>query len=153
MAAASGAISSYLGRPAWAVGSSSQPCASCHFLFDPIGFAFENYDAVGQFRTTENGKTIDVSGEVFGTTDPALAGAFVGVKELGQKLAASKMVRDCVATQWFRFAAGRSETERDQCSVSTLQDALYRSGGDLRELFVAFSQTDAFLFRSQGDAP
>ena len=34
-----------------------------------------------------------------------------------------------------------------------MQDAFNKSNGDLRELFVAYTQTDAFLFRSKGDAP
>jgi Protein of unknown function (DUF1592)/Protein of unknown function (DUF1588)/Protein of unknown function (DUF1587)/Protein of unknown function (DUF1585)/Protein of unknown function (DUF1595)/Cytochrome C oxidase, cbb3-type, subunit III len=37
-------------------------CASCHKLMDPIGFSLENYDAVGRWRTTEEGKPIDASG-------------------------------------------------------------------------------------------
>jgi hypothetical protein len=39
-------------------------CASCHIQMDPIGFALENFDGVGQFRTTEGGTSIDVSGEL-----------------------------------------------------------------------------------------
>lgn len=37
-------------------------CASCHNLMDPVGFALENYDAVGRWREYENGADIDVSG-------------------------------------------------------------------------------------------
>jgi len=37
-------------------------CASCHMKMDPIGFALENFDAVGKWRTTQWGKSIDVSG-------------------------------------------------------------------------------------------
>jgi len=37
-------------------------CASCHDIMDPIGFAFENFDAVGRWRTTEEGKPVDNSG-------------------------------------------------------------------------------------------
>jgi hypothetical protein len=69
-------------------------CDGCHVLMDPIGFAFENFDALGQYRTTENGKAIDVSGEVMATTDPALQGKFMGVRGLAAKLAASEAVRD-----------------------------------------------------------
>jgi hypothetical protein len=135
----------------WSFARMAKPvCGTCHQMIDHLGFAFESYDPIGKWRTTERGKPVDVSGKIDGSD---VDGPFQGVVELGKKLAGSKMVGDCVATQWFRFAAGRSETDRDQCSVSTLQDALSRSGGDLRELFVAFSQTDAFLFRSQGDAP
>lgn len=37
-------------------------CASCHDLMDPIGFALENFDAVGRWRTLEEGKPVDASG-------------------------------------------------------------------------------------------
>jgi len=37
-------------------------CAGCHNLMDPIGFAFENYDAVGRWRTSEGGVPVDASG-------------------------------------------------------------------------------------------
>src|SRR5262249_51127695 len=37
-------------------------CASCHNQIDPAGFALENFDAVGRWRTTEEGKPVDVSG-------------------------------------------------------------------------------------------
>ncbi len=42
-------------------------CAGCHALMDPIGFALENFDAVGAWRTHENGfasPAIDASGEL-----------------------------------------------------------------------------------------
>ena len=41
---------------------SNPVCASCHAGMDPIGFALENFDAVGQWRNTEGGATIDASG-------------------------------------------------------------------------------------------
>lgn len=37
-------------------------CASCHNLMDPVGFALENYDAIGRWRTHVNGRAVDVSG-------------------------------------------------------------------------------------------
>jgi len=39
-------------------------CASCHVKMDPIGFTLEAFDAVGKFRTTEFGRTLDVSGSL-----------------------------------------------------------------------------------------
>jgi len=123
-------------------------CNSCHQLMDPIGFAFETFDALGQFRTTENGATIDVSGRIVGSTDASLDGTFSGARELATKLAASDQVRDCVATQWFRYAAGRTEEVPDGCSLTTMQDAFAASGGDLGELVVAMTQTDAFWYRA-----
>ena len=37
-------------------------CASCHNLMDPIGFALENFDAIGRWRSVEDGHPIDVAG-------------------------------------------------------------------------------------------
>ena len=121
-------------------------CSTCHLLMDPIGFAFEHFDAVGQFRLQENGVEIDVSGEIAGGTD-SLAGPFTGVRELGAKLAESSVVRNCVATQWFRYSTGRTEAVGDECSLSTLQNQFASSDGDLLELVVAMTQTDAFHYR------
>jgi len=123
-------------------------CSSCHSMMDPLGLAFESFDAIGQYRTTENGAMIDLSGEVIGSRDADLNGKFTGVRELATKLAASDQVRDCLATQWFRFSSGRAEETPDVCSLTTLQDAFATSGGDLVELVVAMTQTDAFWYRA-----
>ena len=40
-------------------------CAGCHRLMDPVGFALENYDAVGRWRTLDGGEPIDASGTLF----------------------------------------------------------------------------------------
>jgi len=123
-------------------------CNGCHQLMDPIGLAFEKFDSIGSYRETENGVAIDVSGQVIAPTDPGLSGAFTGVRELATKLAASEEVSDCMSTQWFRYASGRTEEVPDGCSLTTMQDALAASGGDLVEMFVAMTQTDAFWYRA-----
>jgi hypothetical protein len=40
-------------------------CAGCHKIMDPIGFSLENLDAVGQWRTTDEGAKIDPSGTLY----------------------------------------------------------------------------------------
>ena len=44
----------------------NKACASCHDLIDPIGFALENYDAIGRWRTHEHGLQLDVNGSLPG---------------------------------------------------------------------------------------
>jgi Protein of unknown function (DUF1592)/Protein of unknown function (DUF1588)/Protein of unknown function (DUF1587)/Protein of unknown function (DUF1595)/Protein of unknown function (DUF1585) len=46
----------------------SPACASCHQLMDPIGFALENFDAVGAWRTNDSGFRVDASGKLFDGT-------------------------------------------------------------------------------------
>jgi hypothetical protein len=117
-------------------------CAGCHELLDPVGLAFENYDAIGRYRDTESDLPVDASGYLL---DTDVDGPIDGVADLADKLVASRQVSRCVVTQWFRFAMGRGETEADSCTIDKLDAAFADSGGDLRELLVALTQTEAFL--------
>lgn len=127
--------------------ASDPSCSGCHRFMDPLGFAFENYDAGGRWRDTDGGAPVDATGELVGTD---VDGAFEGVPQLARRLAESSEVRRCVATQWFRFAFGRSEqTEHDACTIAALDTALTR-GGSLRELVRATVRQPLFL---QAPAP
>ena len=126
-------------------------CSGCHQLMDPVGFGFENFDATGRWRTTENGLPVDASGQLIGTD---VDGTFIGVRELGDRLASSEVVTDCIVTQWFRFGYGRTESyELDACTLDDLKLRFAEADHDVRELLVALTQTDAFLSRpaTQGD--
>jgi hypothetical protein len=137
-------------RERFAQHSAAPACKGCHDMMDPLGFGFENYDAMGRFRTLENGKAIDASGTI---TQSDIDGTFVGVVDLSKKLAASKDVRNCYTAQWFRFAFGRGETDLDSCTLSSVGTAFAAKQGNIKELLVAFTQTDAFLYRRAGGAP
>jgi hypothetical protein len=128
----------------------NQQCAACHQLLDPIGFGFENYDTLGRYRTEDGGRPVDASGNVVGTRD--MDGPFNGVVELGQKLAQSQEVKECVARQWFRFAVNRFEQPVDGCSMKSVIDSFDAAGQDLSSLPNAIAQTDAFLYRRPLDA-
>jgi hypothetical protein len=116
-------------------------CSGCHALIDPIGLGFESYDALGRFRTEENGKPIDASGELRATRD--IDGAFQGALELAARLAGSAEVRSCVARQWFRYAFARADIAADACALEELAARL-SAGASLRELLVTVTQLPAF---------
>jgi hypothetical protein len=59
-----GAAKSMTMRERLAVHRENPACAGCHNIMDPIGFAFENYDAVGRWRTAEDGTPIDATGSL-----------------------------------------------------------------------------------------
>jgi hypothetical protein len=122
----------------------SVACQGCHALMDPIGFGFEHFDGVGLWRDVADGVAVDDSGEISGTD---VAGPFNGVIELGQKLAQSADVRNCFVGNWLSYAYGRAEDGQDQCTRVSLQDAFAQSGGNVKALLVALTQTDAFLYR------
>ena len=120
-------------------------CSGCHQLMDPVGFGFENFDAVGHYRSEDGGDAIDARGNLLSTRDAN--GAFNGVRELGQRLAQSGEVEECFARQWFRFALGRFERDVDECTLQQLMAAFESAGSDLRALPIALATSDAFLTR------
>ncbi len=135
-------------RQRFATHQKDPACASCHRMMDGIGLGFENLDAVGVFRTQEQGIAIDASGEL---VDTDVDGAFVGPRTLAEKLAASGQVAGCVSRTWFRFLTGREAGEGDVLTVEALQQALSEKGQ--RALLEAVTQTPAFLTRAQEDLP
>jgi hypothetical protein len=116
---------------------------------NPIGFIFEHYDGVGQWRDQQNGKDIDAVGEVVQTED--IDGTYDGAIELARALAGSTQVQECVSSQWFRFAYNRSVTPLDSCSTEQLNERFAASNFNIRELLVALTQTNAFLYRRAVD--
>jgi hypothetical protein len=134
-------------RERFAAHTEDPACASCHKLIDGIGFGFENYDAIGRYRDSENGKDVDASGVIGGTGD--INGSFDGVVELAHMLATSDTVRDCMTRQWFRFAFGRVESDEDAAVVDSLHSGFASSDYDLRQLLYEIVTSDAFIYRRQ----
>ncbi len=86
-------------------------CAGCHAYINPFGFMQENYDAIGRFRTEDNGLPIDASISVDfldeGTlTTNSPVDALKGFTR-------SKRFQQCFARQLFRFYTGRNEEPSD----------------------------------------
>jgi hypothetical protein len=96
------------------------PCNGCHHtLINPVGFAFEAYDAVGQYRSEENGAPIDASGKLAGT-----AAALAGKADFRDALDASALIADsfegrrCFAETWLRYTFGRAQDASEGCSTA-----------------------------------
>jgi Protein of unknown function (DUF1592)/Protein of unknown function (DUF1588)/Protein of unknown function (DUF1595)/Protein of unknown function (DUF1585)/Protein of unknown function (DUF1587) len=129
-------------RQRFAIHEEDPTCASCHLLIDPIGLGFENYDALGAFRTMENGKTIDASGELTEAGD--VDGPFTGAVALSEKLADSEVVAECVVRQWVEYTLGRRTGEGDDCLVKNAAKAFVALGGDVKALLGILVSTPAF---------
>ncbi len=75
-------------------------CKSCHAVMDPIGLALENFDAVGLWRTQENGVTIDASGGVAGRSEARSTAR----PSWRSKLATAEAAQTCFAGHWLQLA-------------------------------------------------
>jgi uncharacterized protein DUF1592/uncharacterized protein DUF1588/uncharacterized protein DUF1595/uncharacterized protein DUF1587/uncharacterized protein DUF1585 len=120
-------------------------CASCHHtVINPVGFGFENYDAAGVYRTTENGVTIDATGTLAST---AANTAFTdGVSE-SAAIAASPEAQRCYSTTWVRYAFGRAESAAEMCAIQVLGSRLQDDNYKVTDLMVDITRTTAFMFR------
>ena len=93
----------------------------------------------------ENGRPVKTTGSIVGTRDAD--GEVLSGAELMTKLANSDEARECMVTQLFRFSHGRKEEELDLCSRQRALEKFKDSQWNVRELFVALTQTDDFLFK------
>ncbi|HJQ81537.1 MAG TPA: DUF1592 domain-containing protein [Lacipirellulaceae bacterium] len=121
---------------------SNEACASCHALIDPVGFALENFDAVGRWRDVEAGKPIDASG---GFPDGS---EFAGVSGLEQALLdRPELFVRTLTEKLMTFALGRGTEYYDAPAirkiVSRARDDDYR----FSRLIVGIVQSTPFRMR------
>src|SRR6185295_14763699 len=90
-------------------------CASCHKVMDPVGFALENFDAVGAWRTQEAGGSIDASGELAdGTRVDGVAGLRNAI------LRRPEMFVGAITQKLMTYALGRGLDYRDMPAVRAI---------------------------------
>ena len=89
-------------------------CGACHKLIDPVGLAFENYDAVGRYRDMDHGVPIDAAGML------ADGSAFQNARELAAIMAQNPSLAQCVAKKLFTFALGRTPGAEDEAHLQAL---------------------------------
>jgi len=136
-------------REATEARTSEGQCAGCHSIINPVGFAFEHYDAIGRWQDQEvlSGQPVDSSGALLGTdADGPLADAL----ELSSRLAGSEQVRGCFATHWFEEALGGQVGELDDCARDRVIEE-FTTGGDLRELVTTIVLSDSFRHLNLGE--
>lgn len=95
-------------------------CANCHKLMDPLGFALENYDAIGLYRTKDGSLPIDASGQLPG-------GEIVNGAEELQTLLTQKHKHafvECLTEKMLTYAIGRGLEYYDKCAVDKIVQKL-----------------------------
>ncbi len=116
-------------------------CAGCHTLMDPIGLAFENFDAIGAYRTQENGANIDASGNLDGQRyDDAIG--------MGQALRDHESLGPCMTRNLYRYAVGRNPVPGEQVLLTFLDERFADSGYRWGSLIDALVLNDGFLTAS-----
>jgi hypothetical protein len=123
----------------------SPACAVCHTSIDPIGLAFEGYDAIGNYLATDDGPVIDTAGSL-----PSGV-AFADPIEMATAIAEDPAFVPCVVQQTMTYALGRGLGEREHDEVDELALELAARGHGLQELFVLVATSEVFRTRIEED--
>ena len=115
----------------------SPACAGCHKLTDPIGLALENYDAIGQYRTLENGAPIDPSGEYEGKP-------YKDAIELTQLLHDSPTTSSCAVQRTFEYGVGRAAAAADKGWLKEASQGFAERGYRFADLMRIVATSAAF---------
>jgi hypothetical protein len=104
----------------------SGTCQGCHSVINPFGFMQENYDAIGRYRTRDNGAAIDAH-VMLRVLDEGPLDTSSPVEALSA-ITDSLLFEQCFTRQFFRFYLGREEMPEDNAA--------------LREMFIGFADKD-----------
>ncbi|HYE19476.1 MAG TPA: DUF1592 domain-containing protein, partial [Tepidisphaeraceae bacterium] len=117
-------------------------CASCHAKMDPMGFAFEQFDGVGGFRTTDGGSPIDPSGVL------PDGKKFAGPAELKSMLKEKKeLFARALAEKLLTYATGRGVEYYDKRAIDKIVAGMSKDGFKFSTLCVEVAKSDPFRMR------
>jgi hypothetical protein len=121
-------------------------CANCHARMDPIGFAFENFDAIGRFRTNDGAFPVDPSGTL---PDGKV---FNGPDELKDILKEKKeQFARCLAEKMLTYAVGRGMEYYDRRALDGIVSGLAKSEYRFSALVVEVARSDPFRLKRGQD--
>lgn len=116
-------------------------CGTCHNLIDPLGLGLENYDAIGAYRTMDNGGVVDSSGVY-----PSVGTAFSGGVELARLIAQDPRYPACVTQHLLTYGVGRafSPTEARTYAKALAERGIAGQNGNWRSWIAMITSSEAF---------
>lgn len=117
-------------------------CASCHDLMDPVGFALENFDAIGRWRLTENGLPIDASG---GLPDGSRFNGVTGLEDA--LLKHPELFVGTLTEKLLTFALGRGIDEHDAPAIRRIVRDAQRDGNHFSSIVLGIVNSSPFTLR------
>ena len=124
-------------------------CASCHKLMDPLGFALENFDAIGQFRNRDGNDKIESTGTLPDGKEVHGAGELIShLRTAG----ADKFAR-CLTEKMLTFAIGRGLEYYDKCAVDKIVAKLKSDNYRFSTLVSQIVLSDPFMRYGEREEP
>lgn len=125
--------------------------AGCHStMINPVGFAFEHYDALGRWRDTDNGLPVDARDTYsFDGTRRSYDGAL----ELSTAMAEERMAHDCYAQHWVEFLHGRKLGPEDDAMIRRVGRQSNRDGLPVTDVLRLLVESESFKTRPAEVSP
>ena len=120
-------------------------CAGCHSLINPLGYAFEGFDAIGRTQPIEvvSGEPVDTHVDI---TVTDFDGSIADAVEMSHALAASEDARSCFASKFLESALGGEPP--DACAGT---EAAFVADGKINDLLMSIVTSDAFRYLNVGE--
>lgn len=118
-----------------------QNCQTCHSVINPLGFSLEHYDAVGRFRTTEQNRPIDASGE-YQTGDGETI-RLTGARDIAQFAITSEAAQNAFIEQMWHQVVKQPVLAYGPVVMPRLRQTFVASGFNLQKLLVEIAVTAA----------
>lgn len=122
-------------------------CASCHARMDPLGFAFEHFDAIGRWRETDGSFAIETSGTLpdgRSFKDPADLRALLKTD--------ARAFTECLTAKMLTYALGRGLERRDRETVNAIANRVRRDGYRFSSLVLGIVQSAPFQMQKESRA-
>jgi hypothetical protein len=117
-------------------------CAACHKVMDPLGLALENFDAVGAWRTDDNGERVDASGQL---TDGTKIDGVIGLRDA--LLKRPEVLATTVAEKLLTYALGRGLEPEDMPAVRAIVRQAERDGYRFASIVDGVAKSTPFRMR------
>jgi cytochrome c553 len=118
-----------------------QACQNCHSVINPLGFSLENYDAVGRFRTRENGKPIDAVSEYI--TDDGKTVTFKGARDLAEFAVGNEQAQTAFIEQLFNQVVKQPMLAYGSEVMNRLRHSFVASEFNIQKLLVDIATLSA----------
>ncbi len=128
--------------------TSDAACAKCHAkIINPLGFAFESFDAMGQARTMDAGQPVDTAA-TYAFNDGEKS--FDGAADLINLMAEHEQVHSCYSAMLTQFILGRDVAGRESDLVTAVHQASYQGDASMKELMLTIVNDPAFTVAQAG---
>lgn len=119
----------------------SENCQGCHAVINPLGFSLEWYDAVGRYRTTENGRPVDAVSEY--VVDEGEKVRLGGARDVAEFAIANERANHAFIEQLFHHLVKQPLMAFGAETIVRLRDSFIASGYNTRKLVVEIATLNA----------